>query len=385
MKQKQRDWLTTGQAALLCAVTPATVLSWIRKGRLEGIRTAGGHYRIRRQVLEPLLVDDGTSTAADHQVEGAAASPLRCWEYLSDGKILRNDCKGCVAYRTRASWCFLLAKKESGDTRIGHTCPNSCGECAYYRRVVGKPTRVLVVSSDQNLIGSLQQESVTTNLALSFAHTVYEASAAAQSFPPAFAVIDGEDFPPQDGGLVESLSLDPRLPGLKIIVATPGGADRKPAYERKKHVAVNVIERPFGLDQITAVIESYPVESVGLEELAKTGLSPEGESAMVEQMQVTTKHPEVNNDGFLNTIASWNRSTAEELAKEHDIGPLTEDHWRVIDFVQDYYSNYGRGPEVFKIHKRTGLSTSDICTLFPCGMVKGAYRLAGLPRPPGCG
>ena len=135
-----------------------------------------------------------------------------------------------------------------------------------------------------------------------------------------------------------------------------------------------MIERPFGLGQIAAVIESYPVESVGLEQLATAGLIPEGESAMIEQKQGALLEAEVNDDGFLNRLASWNRSTAEELAEEHNIGPLTDDHWKVIDYVQDYYSRYG-----------TGLTTSDICTLFPCGMVKGAYRLAGLPRPPGCG
>jgi len=384
MKQKQRDWFTTGQAAQLCAVTPATVLSWIRKGRLEGIRTAGGHYRIKRENLEPLLIEDEPSVDGDRQGESRTASPLRCWEYLSDGKTLRHECEACVAYRTRAAWCFLLAANDSTSSRIGHACPNNCEECAYYRRVLGKPTRVLVVSSDQSLLRPLQ-DGDAPNLALRFTHTVYEASAAAQSFLPAFAVIDGVNFPPEDGGLVESLSRDPCLLGLKIIVATPGGADRKPEYERNGHVAVHVIERPFGLGQITAVIESFPVESVGLEELAKSGLSPEGESAMIEQKQGTTIHTEVNDDGFLKTIASWDRSAAEELADEHNIGPLTEDHWKVIDFVQKYYSIYGRGPEVVKVHRETGLTTSDICGLFPCGMVKGAYRLAGLPRPPGCG
>ena len=384
MKQKQRDWLTTGQAAQLCAVTPATVLSWLRKGRLEGIRTAGGHYRIKRENLEPLLFEEGTSPRRDRPLGTHDASPLRCWEYLSDGQVLRDECKGCVAYRTRAACCFLLAQNESDASRIGHACPNSCGECAYYRRVLGKPTRVLVVSSDQSLLRPLQG-SDASNLAVSFAHTGYEAAAAAQNSLPAFAVIDGDEFPPEDGGLVESLLRDRRLPGLKIIVANPGGADRMPEYERNGNVAVHVIERPFDLGQITAVIDSYPVETVGLEELAKSGLSLEGEAAMLEQNQGTIAHAEVNDDGFLNKIASWDRSTAEELAEEHDIGPLTDDHWKVIDFVQDYYSAYGRGPEVIKIHKKTGLTTSDICTLFPCGMVKGAYRLAGLPRPPGCG
>ena len=384
MKQKNRNWLTTGQAAQLCAVTPATVLSWIRKGRLAGIRTAGGHYRIKRENLEPLLIEEGLSSDGDHHRESRSARPLRCWEYLSDGKTLRDECAACVAYRTRAAWCFLLAANESSGSRIGHACPNKCAECAYYRRVLGMPTRVLVVSSDQSLVQRLRVGDAP-DLALRFAHNVYEASAIAQSSLPAFAVIDGEGFPLEDGGLIESLSRDPRLPSLKIIVAKSGGPDRMSEYQRNGHVALHVIERPFGLGQITAVIESYPVESVGLQELAMLGLNPKGASAMVEQKQGTLMETEVNDDGFLNTLASWNRSAAEDLAEEHNIGPLTEDHWKVIDFVQKYYSTYGRGPEVVKVHKETGLTTSDICGLFPCGMVKGAYRLAGLPRPPGCG
>ncbi len=384
MKQQQRNWLTTGQAAQLCAVTPATVLSWIRKGRLEGARTAGGHYRIKRENLEHLLVEESVSFASDRQEEHAGATPLRCWEYLGDGETMRDECGTCVAYRTRTAWCFLIAGKESGRSQIGHACPNSCGECVYYRRVLGLPTRVLIISSDETLIQNLKSSELP-NLALRFAGSAYEASAIAESFPPAFAVVDGESFPLQDGGLIENLARDPRLPGLKIIVAVPGGADSAPEHKRNGRYAAHKIDRPFGLDQLYAVVESYPVESGSLDELAALGLNLEGESVMTGQKHGALMDAEVNDDGFLSDLARWSRSAAEELAEEHDIGPLTEDHWKVIDFVQEHYQTYGRGPEVVKIHKVTGLSTTDICRLFPCGMVKGAYRLAGLPRPPGCG
>ncbi len=89
-------------------------------------------------------------------------------------------------------------------------------------------------------------------------------------------------------------------------------------------------------------------------------------------------------DGFLKAMANWDRATAETLAELHNIGELTDEHWMVIEFVQEYYATYGTGPPVVKVHKETGLTSEEICQLFPCGMVKGAYRLAGLPRPPGC-
>jgi tRNA 2-thiouridine synthesizing protein E len=75
---------------------------------------------------------------------------------------------------------------------------------------------------------------------------------------------------------------------------------------------------------------------------------------------------------------------ASDLAEKNEIGPLTEEHWKVIEFVKSYFETNGTGPPVVKIGKHTGMTAAEICHLFPCGVVRGAYRLAGLPRPPGC-
>jgi len=92
----------------------------------------------------------------------------------------------------------------------------------------------------------------------------------------------------------------------------------------------------------------------------------------------------LDEDGFLSSISAWNREVAEELARKNEIWPLTEEHWKVIDYVREYYLKYAQGPPILKISRATGLSVLQICELFPCGMVRGAYRIAGLPRPPGC-
>ncbi len=96
--------------------------------------------------------------------------------------------------------------------------------------------------------------------------------------------------------------------------------------------------------------------------------------------------PEVNldEDGFLKAMSGWTRSMAIVLAEKNEFGPLTDDHWKVIDFVKSYYETHATGPAVVRICKETGLTRAEICRLFPCGVVRGAYRLAGLPRPPGC-
>jgi dissimilatory sulfite reductase related protein len=89
-------------------------------------------------------------------------------------------------------------------------------------------------------------------------------------------------------------------------------------------------------------------------------------------------------NGFLVEMSSWSKEIAEELARKNDLGPLTDDHWKIIEFVQYYYKTTGEAPPIVKIGKDTGFTSGYICELFPCGVAKGCYRLAGLPRPHGC-
>jgi tRNA 2-thiouridine synthesizing protein E len=104
----------------------------------------------------------------------------------------------------------------------------------------------------------------------------------------------------------------------------------------------------------------------------------------MEQNGETTSIPGLNVEGFLTGDSGWNEEIAKKLAQLNDIWPLTEEHWNVINFVRRYFEEYGQGPMVLKIAQATGLSSKQICELFPCGVVRGAYRIAGLPRPPGC-
>ena len=149
MEDQGPTWLTTGQAAQMCAVTPATVLNWIRTGRLEGIRTPGGHYRVKLEKLQPLL---SQQKAPNLKLERPAReAPLRCWEYLTEAGAVRDECTDCVVYRVRASWCFQIATLGIDSGHARRFCPTSCDDCAYYRRVSGLPTNVLIVSSDPGL------------------------------------------------------------------------------------------------------------------------------------------------------------------------------------------------------------------------------------------
>ena len=251
--------LTTGQAARLCSVTPDTILKWIKKGRLRGERTAGGHYRIHRRDIEPLIASARPTARPPSQTRESCPQGLRCWEYLADCGEVRDACRQCVVYRVRATHCFLMAGLE---TDIGHArrfCRGSCADCVYYRRAKGLATRVLVITSDDVLVDRLVGEQ-DENITLRFAKNAYEASAIIHDFRPAFAVIDVESVPNGGTELLDSIAADPRVPGLKITIVVPAGmADDKRRWPKNDRIAT-VLEEPLESRQIAAVIDNFPVD-----------------------------------------------------------------------------------------------------------------------------
>jgi tRNA 2-thiouridine synthesizing protein E len=94
---------------------------------------------------------------------------------------------------------------------------------------------------------------------------------------------------------------------------------------------------------------------------------------------------ELNEEGFLVDPEAWNKEIAEILGKEEEgIKDLSEDHWKVIDYIRGYYLEKNLAPMVRKVCKNTGFSLRYIFELFPSGPAKGACKVAGLPKPDGC-
>jgi excisionase family DNA binding protein len=257
MSNNKPHHLTTGDSAELCSVKPDTVLKWIKKGQLRAAKTAGGHHRIEYRDLESFLRAHRVGEEAQPADESTAHA-VRCWEFFSDQGVLREACKECVVYRVRAAWCFemLSLGKEVGHAKL--FCRNSCEDCAYYRRVKGLKVNVLIVSQDEDLIRDLAGEE-SEGLSLRVVHNGYEASAVIHDFRPAFAVVD-RDLDP-DGGeeIVTCLTTDSRVPGLKIILAVSGTRRRRRKESEKG--AVEVLVKPFRLDQVEAAVNRLPVES----------------------------------------------------------------------------------------------------------------------------
>lgn len=57
--------LTTGETADYCHVSQATIVNWIKEGKLPGYTTPGGHYRILRSDLVSFLEAYGMPIAPD--------------------------------------------------------------------------------------------------------------------------------------------------------------------------------------------------------------------------------------------------------------------------------------------------------------------------------
>lgn len=93
---------------------------------------------------------------------------------------------------------------------------------------------------------------------------------------------------------------------------------------------------------------------------------------------------EVDEDGFIQEPEKWNKPIAEDLAKEEDAYPMSEDAWKLVNFLRDYYLEYEIAPPIRILTRKTGFSLDYIYKMFPKGPAAGACKVAGLPKPTGC-
>ncbi len=89
-------------------------------------------------------------------------------------------------------------------------------------------------------------------------------------------------------------------------------------------------------------------------------------------------------DGHLADFKLWNEEIAKELANEEEIQTLTDQHWKVINFLRKEYVEKNDLPTIRKITKESGVDTKELYSLFPKGPAKKAAKIAGLPKPKGC-
>lgn len=270
MPAETEGLLTTGQAAKLCAVTPDTVLKWIKKGKLEATRTAGGHYRVALPDLEPFLagfgqkpvpvVSQGTfPPLRSHDGTKEEAEEVPCWEFLSDNGETREACKQCVVYRVKATRCFLMAGLDSDVGHAHQFCEGTCEECVYYRRVQGLGTQVLFISPDEELVSRIEWSEDET-VTIRFARNGYEASALIQEFRPEVAIIDLDGLPDHGFGLLDSIAADPRVPHIRVILVVPSEGMKRVLQRPRHRLVVSMLEKPHVCDHIEEAVRGSLTE-----------------------------------------------------------------------------------------------------------------------------
>jgi dissimilatory sulfite reductase related protein len=95
---------------------------------------------------------------------------------------------------------------------------------------------------------------------------------------------------------------------------------------------------------------------------------------------------ELNSKGYLVNFEDWNKDIALMLSKKQNL-ELTECHWTVINFLREYFGEYGVAPGSREIINKIGETINPqlecdrkhLENLFAEGGCKLACQIAGLP------
>ena len=101
-------------------------------------------------------------------------------------------------------------------------------------------------------------------------------------------------------------------------------------------------------------------------------------------LEVAGKSVTLTEEGYLENFADWNKDVAEALAKQENV-ELTDNHWKVIEALQAKYKESKTLPTLRRLSKDCEMKVKDLYDLFPERPLKKAAKLAGLPKPTGCG
>ena len=244
----REEFLTTGQAAILCSVTRNTVFKWIQSGYLSARRTAGGHYRIDRHDLERLMTISAQPPSNHDQVVERPHYRY-CWEYNGNGKT-QEACLNCAVYTLRALRCYEVAKLAPEAPHPKLFCNKRCEDCDYFRVMHGKTTNVLVVTNDQILSSDLLAHADEARFNLEITDCEYNCSATVNHFKPDFVVVDCSLGRQVSRQISHHINKDPRIPYVRVVFA---GSKEDLPRECDREVFAR-IARPFGVGDIAECI-----------------------------------------------------------------------------------------------------------------------------------
>lgn len=105
---------------------------------------------------------------------------------------------------------------------------------------------------------------------------------------------------------------------------------------------------------------------------------------MTTAVESIQKKLEMDEDGYLKNIDTWDVRVAEQLAGMEGVGELTGEHWKLITAIRLHYERNRVSPVCRDILIESGFTKTDMYRLFPSLGYRTAYKLAGLPKPIEC-
>lgn len=107
-------------------------------------------------------------------------------------------------------------------------------------------------------------------------------------------------------------------------------------------------------------------------------------------IEVNGRQVETDAEGFLANLEDWSEDVAVVLSQQDQL-ELGDKHWLVINWIRNYYAEYGTAPNLRVMTKSIGNDLGEeysekkyLFDLFPYGPAKQAARYAGMPKPTGC-
>ena len=108
------------------------------------------------------------------------------------------------------------------------------------------------------------------------------------------------------------------------------------------------------------------------------------------ELNINGRIVETDPEGYLVNLDDWSAEVAEFLAGQDKL-ELGENHWKIINYMRDYFHEYGTAPNLRFLQKGLKEEFGDewgekkfLFDLFPFGPAKQAGRYAGTPKPTGC-
>jgi len=246
---RNKEFLTTSQAAKLLSVSADTVLKWVKAGKIKSNRTLGGHFRIPLTEVE--IFNGSVSDVSTNGNNNQLAMPYQyCWEYLAAGGPIKSECKDCITFRSRASRCYELKDIPGGLGCLNLMCDTECASCEYFKVVNGQKLNILILSDNKKIVQDLDDLGDSSAYRIRFSNDEYSTAVAIQEYRPDYIIVDCTLGKKRTGTICNNLFNDIRIPVVRIILSSKS----KNIKDYCDKEVFGWIRKPFSIEQLSGCI-----------------------------------------------------------------------------------------------------------------------------------